>query len=397
MAKQVFQSSPSGKRHLVCVKQPADTFATSNVDVLAPPASINGRTLVAEDRVLLTAQTDPDENGMWGFINGDLVRDFDWLNEEGQLVEIVHGSYAGRLLAFVNGTWISYQPSFSPVPTASIKTAVNAVSDNNVNLGSLPLSIGGVPLVAGNRYLLIHQTTTSENGTYVFNGSALVAAADFAPTLGDVWLVLSGTYANALYEYAAANTWKPVAVRRMLTLPTAAAVRASRELFYTQEPVYVDNLGVYRWLALAAGGQYSLDTGTEQTNIIALTGVTTGAYVLSTGQLSVQKQLLGTGSSWVTLFTIAGPPSNGDTLDVAYAIRGRYVSGGTSTFIRARALATVTNSGGTLAIAASSTTYSDARIQAVLSGTNLLIQAQQHATEDWNMQGDASLTLVRYW
>jgi hypothetical protein len=60
------------------------------------------------------------------------------------------------------------------------KPSVRTVSTANINTASAPATVNGVTLAAGNRLLLKDQTTASENGIWVFNGTgvALTRAAD---------------------------------------------------------------------------------------------------------------------------------------------------------------------------------------------------------------------------
>lgn len=103
--KSTTQSSPSGRRLLTVVKQPVDTAAFTNINLIAPPTSISGRTLLPEDRVLLTAQSNSAENGIYGFNGDELKPSIDWLNEEGQHVTVLAGSYAGNGYKFISGAW----------------------------------------------------------------------------------------------------------------------------------------------------------------------------------------------------------------------------------------------------------------------------------------------------
>lgn len=451
--KNVTQFSPSGRRLLTCVKQPIDTLATANVDLIAPPAAINGRTLVNEDRVLLTVQTDPDENGIYGFINSELERTPDWLNEEGQLVEVVHGTFAGQLRAFINGAWVNVgnagtgpitYPTLAAVradsqlltthasvyvtghgmatwvvgaspsgdlgtelssvialpgdatgaylfdqTSSDVKASVFGLSTVNVNLLALPGTIGGAALVVGSRYLLIAQTAPAENGTYVYDGAALRPTSDFAALPGQVVLVTGGTYAGRLYAVASASSYYP-AGPGPFAYPSAAAVRSDSTLQVKHPDIYVDGLGMCVWRTFANGGNYAADTSTESTSFIALAGDNTGAYCVVNGQLYCKPTYIGTGAAWVTLLTIAEPTGNGDMLDISYAVRGGYGSVAWS-FIRARGIVAVTRSSAVTSIAATGTTFSDPRIQVVYSAPNILIQAQQHATENWGFQADASV------
>lgn len=60
--------------------------------------------------------------------------------------------------------------------------SVTAASTANVSVSSAPATLDGVTGVSGDRWLLKNQTTASENGIYIFNGSgsALTRATDMA-------------------------------------------------------------------------------------------------------------------------------------------------------------------------------------------------------------------------
>lgn len=61
-----------------------------------------------------------------------------------------------------------------------VKDSVRAASTGNINVSEAPSTIDGVTLTSGDRVLLKNQTTASQNGIYVFNGSAsaMTRAAD---------------------------------------------------------------------------------------------------------------------------------------------------------------------------------------------------------------------------
>ena len=61
-----------------------------------------------------------------------------------------------------------------------VKDSVRAASTGNVDVSSAPSTIDGVNLASGDRVLLKNQTTASQNGIYVYNGSAsaMTRAAD---------------------------------------------------------------------------------------------------------------------------------------------------------------------------------------------------------------------------
>jgi len=72
----------------------------------------------------------------------------------------------------------------------SAKQAARAASTANVTIATPGTAIDGVTLANGDRVLLKDQTTQSQNGIYVFNGSAspLTRATDF-----DTWAEIPGT------------------------------------------------------------------------------------------------------------------------------------------------------------------------------------------------------------
>ena len=79
------------------------------------------------------------------------------------------------------------------------KDACRAASTANVNIASAPATLDGVTLASGDRILLKNQTTASENGIYIFNGTgnALTrstdADEDAEVTQGLSTYVVSGT------------------------------------------------------------------------------------------------------------------------------------------------------------------------------------------------------------
>lgn len=80
----------------------------------------------------------------------------------------------------------------------SWKQAVAALSATNVSISSAPATIDGYTLVAGDRVLLKGQTTSTENGLYVFTAAAAALtratdAATFAALDGAAVFVESGT------------------------------------------------------------------------------------------------------------------------------------------------------------------------------------------------------------
>lgn len=84
---------------------------------------------------------------------------------------------------------------------------VRAASTANVNIASPGSSLDGVTLASGDRVLLKNQTTASQNGTYIFNGSpaALTRTTDTFKA-GDIVPVGSEGTANANSAWQIAGT-----------------------------------------------------------------------------------------------------------------------------------------------------------------------------------------------
>jgi hypothetical protein len=83
-----------------------------------------------------------------------------------------------------------------------LKGAVRVAATANVNLSAPGAAIDGVTLSNGDIFLATAQTTGSQNGPYVFNGSAAAATratnwdSDAEAVLGSYWIVREGTKAD---------------------------------------------------------------------------------------------------------------------------------------------------------------------------------------------------------
>lgn len=82
---------------------------------------------------------------------------------------------------------------------------VRVASTGNLTLSSMPAAVDGVTLTAGDAFLAKNQTTTSQNGVYVFNGTGFPATrrSDLSSSgqvlPGFTVKILSGSAANNLY------------------------------------------------------------------------------------------------------------------------------------------------------------------------------------------------------
>lgn len=84
----------------------------------------------------------------------------------------------------------------------STKGSVRAAATDNVTIASPGTTVNGITAAVGDVYLLAGQTTGSQNGPYIFNGSgvAMTRAAnwdtDAEAALGSFWIVREGTNAD---------------------------------------------------------------------------------------------------------------------------------------------------------------------------------------------------------
>lgn len=83
-----------------------------------------------------------------------------------------------------------------------------AASNTNITVSAPGATIGAVTMVSGDRFLLVGQTTASENGIYVWNGAATPAtrALDYDAndeiSAGDLVIISEGTFAERAYILA---------------------------------------------------------------------------------------------------------------------------------------------------------------------------------------------------
>lgn len=105
-----------------------------------------------------------------------------------------------------DGDGVNFATLKAHIEGIKYKTACRVATTGNINLSSAPSSIDGVTLSTNDRVLVKDQTTSSQNGIYIFNGSgnAMTRALD-ANTAEEVSaivaVVLEGT-ANAKTQWA---------------------------------------------------------------------------------------------------------------------------------------------------------------------------------------------------
>ncbi len=78
-------------------KTTARVRSTTNISIASAPASIDGEVMAPEDRIVLTAQTDPTQNGVWEYVlaTSALIRPLDWAvgtNQSGSAIIVREGT-----------------------------------------------------------------------------------------------------------------------------------------------------------------------------------------------------------------------------------------------------------------------------------------------------------------
>lgn len=98
---------------------------------------------------------------------------------------------------------------------AGIKDPVRVAVATNVTLSAPGASLDGVAMVSGDRFLATNQTTTTQNGIYVWNGAAVAATRALdADAVGEVQdgtmvAVAEGTAAGSRYQQTATPSGAP--------------------------------------------------------------------------------------------------------------------------------------------------------------------------------------------
>ena len=193
-----------------------------------------------------------------------------------------------------------------------VKTSVVVASTANVTIASAPAAIDGVTLSATNRILLKNQTTGSENGIYVFNGtgSALTRATDAASGTN----FNSGAFTFVEQGTVNGNTGWVLTTSGPITIGTTP-------LAFTQFSGAGTYLGTSNQITLI-GNVFSISTGyVGQTSITTVGTIGTGVW--NGASISVANG--GTGAT-----TAAAARTN---LSAAGTFRGTFTSSTGSTGI----------------------------------------------------------------
>lgn len=99
---------------------------------------------------------------------------------------------------------------------------------------------------------------------------------------------------------------------------------------------------------------------------------------------AIPETALGTGSAWIDLALLAAPALDAGIVTLEYHVFGKYLS--SASFV-ARGTVTVQRISGTSAVLNSVPEIANARVRVAVSGSDILLQAQQHATQDWSFSG----------
>lgn len=116
----------------------------------------------------------------------------------------------GLAASNANGQPVVHEQLLAAIEGIAWKDSVRVASVANVTLTAPGVAIDGITLANGDRVMLKNQTTTSQNGLYIFNGSAtpMTRALDASTSdelEGAVVNVEEGTNAGVQYRQTAVN------------------------------------------------------------------------------------------------------------------------------------------------------------------------------------------------
>jgi hypothetical protein len=194
---------------------------------------------------------------------------------------------------------------------SATKLAVRAASTANITVASPGASIDGVTLVAGDRILLKDQTTTSQNGIYVWNGAAVAATRALDADAGSE--LQPGTN----------------------VFVTEGTVNADRQYLITSDVVIVVGTTAMTWTQFGGGNTYTgsngvVLSGSDFRGVVAPAGgLTVGASGFSIDTSVVSRKI--SGSMGNGSLTVIGVPHNLGTLDVDVTLREIATNAGVET------------------------------------------------------------------
>jgi hypothetical protein len=183
---------------------PARAASTVNIASLSGTMTLGGVSVIADDRVLLTAQTTTSQNGPWVVKAGAWQRptDFDASGDvvSGQTISVAQGTYSGSVWVltsagpFTLGTTALVWSRDSNGSTASAQSLVDLVITAPGSSHSGLSAIDGVTPVAGQYVLDVGHATPALRGPWVFQGGAWTRPTDITTVPGLVITVRSGTF-----------------------------------------------------------------------------------------------------------------------------------------------------------------------------------------------------------
>lgn len=167
-----------------------------------------------------------------------------------------------------NGEPVIFEQLAAAIEGVAWKDNVRAASTANVTVSAPGAAIDGVTLTSGDRILLKNQTTQTENGIYIFNGSATPAtraldANTFSKLESAVVTVDEGTNAG--------STWRQTQVNG--TIGVNNLVWAS---FGTSAPAASETVAGIAEIATQA----ETDTGTDDLRIVTPLKLKTASFLL---------------------------------------------------------------------------------------------------------------------
>lgn len=155
-----------------------------------------------------------------------------------------------------SGQPVVHEQLQAAIEGVSWKDSVRVSTQGNLNLAAPGATIDGITMAANDRFLARSQTTTAQNGIYIWNGAAAAAtraadASTFAELEGAVVTVEEGTDAGATFRQTQVNG----------TIDSSTVTWAS---FGTSAPAASETTAGIAELATQA----ETDTGTDDARIV---------------------------------------------------------------------------------------------------------------------------------
>lgn len=185
------------------------------------------------------------------------------------------------------------------------KESVRVASTTNVTISSPGTAIDGVTLSAGDRVLLKNQTTGSENGIYIFNGSA-----------------------SAMTRSSDANTSSEVSSGLFVFVSEGTTNGTTSWVLSTADPITLGTTSL-SFTQFSGGGTYIAGAGLTLTGTTFNVGAGTGISV-NADTVQIASTYAGQ-TSITTVGTITSGTWNGSVIAVAYGGTGATTASGART------------------------------------------------------------------